>query len=257
MFQVLIVNRVARCERYSKTERDHLTLRNLDEYNIPYLAALLSNITEDIAYHERHAQQRGYGPLAECNFMASPSEQKSTCREFRSTYLPLQSKLLILCSAHWHRASDGFLKKGVLRRWAHNCPTTFDIYTPNNLEECPRVVIVSRSPHSHPPPLPTKTPPILVSLLKSLLKDLGWKLADATPRRVVLDSAFMHSLRSHLGWSGIRDPVFSDLHPSLENLDHVRRCINILRNDYYPEGTGLAGKHTSNFLHPVHGIDYC
>lgn len=133
----------------------------------------------------------------------------------------------------------------MLRRWSHNCPTTFDVYVPNNLFECPRIVVVSRSPHSHPPPLPVKTPPALVAVLTSLLLSLDWKLADATPRRVVLDSAFIFGLRKHLGWSGLRDPVLSDLHPSLGNLDHVRRCINALRAEYFPEGTGLNGQFSS------------
>lgn len=71
-----------RCEHYNNTtQRGHLVLRNLDEYNIPYLAALLSNNQDNISVHEQHALQQGYGPLIKCNFMASPSEQKSFCRE--------------------------------------------------------------------------------------------------------------------------------------------------------------------------------
>lgn len=103
-------------------------------------------------------------------------------------------------------------------------------------------MVVARNPHSHPPPLPVKTPTTLVSVLKSLLRDLDWKLADATPRRIILDSAFISGLRKHLGWSGIRDPVLSDLHPSFGNMDHLRRHINTLREEYFPDGTGLAGE---------------
>lgn len=120
------------------------------------------------------------------------------------------------------------------------------------------MVVVSRNPHSHPPPLPVKTPPILVSVFNSLLRILDWKLADATPRRIVLDSAFIAGLRKHLGWTGIRDPVLSDLHPSLGNADHVRRYINKLREEYFPDGTGLAGEpsHAINIYldHLISGI---
>lgn len=114
---------------------------------------------------------------------------------------------------------------------------------PHNLFDCPQVVIVSRNPHSHPPPLPIKTPTALVAVLKSLLVSLDWKLADATPRRIVLDSAFVAGLREQLDWTGLRDPVLSDLHPSLGNLDHVRRYITALRMEHFPAGTGLAGTH--------------
>ncbi len=111
-----------------------------------------------------------------------------------------------------------------------------------DLLDCPRVVIVSQNPHSHPPPLLIKTPPSLLAIVRSLLLGLDWKLADATPRRIALDSAFIFGLRKHLGWSGLRDPVLSDLHPSLGNLDHVRRYINMLRNEIFPAGTGMEGK---------------
>lgn len=145
-------------------------------------------------------------------------------------------------TAKWHRASDGVLRQGVLRRWAHNCSAVFDVYVPHDLHTCPQVVLICRHPHSHPPPLPVKTPSIIVAVFKSLLCTLDWKLADATPRRIILDSAFISGLRKHLGWTGVRDPVLSDLHPSLGNIDHVRRYINGLRAEHFPDGTGLPGE---------------
>ncbi|KZP27764.1 hypothetical protein FIBSPDRAFT_730391 [Athelia psychrophila] len=210
-----------RCEFYQRDCRSHLILQNLDEYNIPYLAALISNDQARVFEHEAVAKHHGYGPLVACGFMASPSEQKSL--------------------SNWHREADNILKRGVLRRWSHDCTTTYDIYVPHNLFDCPQVVIVSRNPHSHPPPLPIKTPTALVAVLKSLLVSLDWKLADATPRRIVLDSAFVAGLREQLDWTGLRDPVLSDLHPSLGNLDHVRRYITALHMEHFPAGTGLAG----------------
>lgn len=145
-------------------------------------------------------------------------------------------------TAKYHRASDGVLRQGVLRRWAYDCSAGFDVYVPHDLHTCPQVVLICRHPHSHPPPLPVKTPPILVAVFKSLLCTLDWKLADATPRRIILDSAFISGLRKHLGWTGVRDPVLSDLHPSLGNIDHVRRYINGLRAEHFPDGTGLPGE---------------
>lgn len=72
---------IYRCENYGNTKCGDLALHNLDEYNIPYLAALLANDQASIAIHERDAGQKGYGPLVPCSFMASPSEKKSFCRE--------------------------------------------------------------------------------------------------------------------------------------------------------------------------------
>ncbi|KAF7969562.1 hypothetical protein HWV62_26919 [Athelia sp. TMB] len=211
------------CEHYEpRTRRAHLVLQNLDEYNIPYLAALLADDPVHIREHEQGALEQGYGPLMACSFMASPSEQKAYC-------------------SNWHRNSDGELQQGVLRRWSNSCPTIYDIYVPQDLHACPQVVVVSRHPHSHPPPLPVKTPGAFVELFKSLLLELDWKLADATPRRILLDSAFMAGLRRKMEWTGRRDPVLSDLHPSLGNLDHVRRYINALRAEHFPAGTGFEG----------------
>ena len=56
-------------------------LRNLDEYDIGYLEALLENDVEKIYLHEMRAKAAGYGPLAPCNFVAAPREQKTLCRE--------------------------------------------------------------------------------------------------------------------------------------------------------------------------------
>ena len=121
------------------------------------------------------------------------------------------------------------------------CRTKFQIYIPYNLVACPRVLVVCRSPHSHPDPAPIKTPPTILHVFRELLLALDWKLADATPRRIYLDSGFIQGLRRHLDWKSERDPCLSDLHPSLGNLDHVYRQINKLRSERFPAGTGFEG----------------
>ena len=86
------------------------------------------------------------------------------------------------------------------------------------------------------------TPPAIVAVFKDLLLNMEWRLADATPRRIVLDSGFMRGLKQALGWFSTQSsPVLSDLHPSLANLDHVCRLINTLRLEIYPNGTGFKG----------------
>ena len=146
-------------------------------------------------------------------------------------------------SAHWHRFSDGSLAPGVLLPWVTKCKATFHIYTPDDLDACPRVVVVCRNPHSHTPPAPAKTPPPLVADLRQLLCNMGWRFADATPRRVMLDSGFVHGLRNLLGWESNQSPSLSDLHPSLANLDHLRRLINTVQHTEFPHKTGFEGMH--------------
>jgi hypothetical protein len=146
-----------------------------------------------------------------------------------------------ILTAYWHRQS-GKLARGILQRFKGNCPTTFDIYTPYDFFHCPCVVVICRNPHSHLPPHSVKTPPPLLEILRSLLLELDWKLADAMPRKLMLDSGFMASLRRNLGWTKPLDPPPGALHPSLGKLDHVRRYIDELRHVLFPEGTGFEGE---------------
>ena len=72
---------------------------------------------------------------------------------------------------------------------------------------------------------------------------MGWRLADATPRRVMLDTGFMHGLRNILGWEFDRSLSLSDLHPSYGNLDHLRCFIHNVWLDKFPHGTDFEGRH--------------
>ncbi|KAK7001996.1 hypothetical protein R3P38DRAFT_3608943 [Favolaschia claudopus] len=210
------------CQFRTNTNRSHLILRTLDEFDLPYLRALLENDSPKLHEIEELARQFGYGPRAPCSFTASPSAQKELC-------------------PHWHRLGTGKLARGVLQRPQNNCETKFDIYTPYDLVDCPRIVIICRNPHSHRDPHPVKTPPPLLEIFRTLLLELDWKLADMTPRKLMLDSGFIGSLRRALGWSRPFDPPLAALHPSLGNLDHVRRYIDELRCFLFPDGTGFEG----------------
>ncbi|KAK7032946.1 hypothetical protein R3P38DRAFT_2773440 [Favolaschia claudopus] len=208
------------CEFRTKTNRAHLILRTLDEFDIPYLRALLENDSRTIHELEELARQFGYGPRAPCLFTASPSAQKELC-------------------PYWHRSETGKLARGTLQRPKNNCNARFDIYTPYDLAECPKIVVICRDPHSHVDPHPVKTPPPLLEIFRTLLLELDWKLADMTPRKLMLDSGFVGSLRRALGWNRPFDPPLAALHSSLGNLDHVRRYIDELRHVLFPEGTGF------------------
>jgi len=136
------------------------------------------------------------------------------------------------------------LKRGVMQKWASGCSATFQIFVPHDITACSRIVILCRNPHSHPPPVPGKTPPALKGIFFDLLSLLKWKLADTTPCRIFLDTAFIEGLQQALSWDPVhygRNVTLPDLHPSFANLDHMRRLINTMRKDYYPRGTGYDG----------------
>ena len=161
-------------------------------------------------------------------------------------------------SVYWHRHPDGTLARGTFKlstvTWVTKCPSTFHIYTPQDLEACPHVVILCRNPHSHTPPAPVKTLPPLVTELNRLLCDMGWRLADATPRRLMLDTVFVIGLRNILqvGWESDWTPSLSDLHPSLANFDHLRRLINMVRLEKFPHGTGFEGERILGAFSQLH-----
>ena len=240
-------NKHSRCSKRSPDSPDHdahLLLRNLQEFDIPYLRALLENDSKWYLHVESHAKSLGIGPLAPCTFAASPVEHKVHCRTYTNFIAHVRSNDPTHSTAYWHRDENNRLHRGplLLGTADQRCTTVYDIFVPENLHDCPRVLVLSTNPHNHPPPLPIKTPVQIMDCLESLLLQLEWKLADATPRRLALDSGFMHSLRNALGWTDYEhDPSLHDLHPSLGNLDHLCRLINTFRIFYFPHGTGFQG----------------
>ncbi|KAG1869710.1 hypothetical protein C8R48DRAFT_597246 [Suillus tomentosus] len=211
--------RFIQCEHCSHADRAHLILWNLQEFNINYLQALLAHDIAAIVIHEECAEHCGYGPLVPCDFVALPVEHKQTCGG----------------------NSAGMLECGRLLKWEHDCQSKFDIFVPVNLVAVPRIAIVCCNPHSHPPSAPIKTPPPLVDLFRSLLMNMDWELADATPGHILCNSGFMRGLRTALGWTLDHSPTLANLHPSLANLDHVHRLMYKFHHDKYPMGTSFQG----------------
>ncbi|KIJ51672.1 hypothetical protein M422DRAFT_243998 [Sphaerobolus stellatus SS14] len=104
---------------------------------------------------------------------------------------------------------------------AIDCLTHFKFYYPNNLENCPYIAVVSWHPHSYPKPKPMKTPVLIKGILEELLLGMNWRLADATPQKLNLDSGFLTSLTRVLAWDQTHQPTLFDLHPSFNNYDHA------------------------------------
>ncbi|KAF8584865.1 hypothetical protein K439DRAFT_1616360 [Ramaria rubella] len=190
------------CKRHRKGYKANLITRNLNEFDMEYLQALLENDAETMATHEINAKNARYSPLAPCNFVAAPREQKTLCH--------------------------GTPTCGLLSR-TESCPTRFEFYYPYNLDQCPAILLMCNNPHSHADPFPARTPQAVMDLFNNLLAHLDWKLADASPCCILLDSSFMAGLHRVLGWEGLCDLTLSDLYPSLGNPDHTARLINKLR----------------------------
>ena len=75
-------DRNIRCsKRSSGSKRPHLLLRNLQEFDTPYLRVLLSGDSDWYLRVENYVKSLGIGPLAPCVFAASPNEQKINCRK--------------------------------------------------------------------------------------------------------------------------------------------------------------------------------
>lgn len=70
-------------------------------------------------------------------------------------------------------------------------------------------------------------------------------MADATPHRMLREASVVGELRRLLDWTERRDPLFSDLHPSLGNMDHAATYIDQLKSCLYPHGVDFAGARIS------------
>ncbi|KIJ38662.1 hypothetical protein M422DRAFT_258537 [Sphaerobolus stellatus SS14] len=191
------------CEKCQKGHRAHLIIRNLNEFNLNYLHALFEEDLPKILGFEKRAASAGYGSLIPCYFVSGMQEQKELCMSF-------------------HRTKEGVLKCGQLVQ-SKPCSALFEIYYPNDMALNHWITMA------------------IEELFNSLLDTLGWKLADATPCKIILDAAFMTGLHKILGWHGLQDPSLSDLHPSLGNFDHTACLINKLRFEQFPDGTGFQG----------------
>lgn len=133
------------------------------------------------------------------------------------------------------------LQRGTLVR--KKCGSTAQSFIPYDLETFPQMVLITAGYHNHPPPRRTKTPPLYVDILNSLLLGLDWRLADATPRNLVTQEGFITRLRTLLEWKDNeqRNPILADLHPSFVNNDHVGYYIHKLCLHSFPGGTDMEG----------------
>ncbi|KAJ4463608.1 hypothetical protein C8R41DRAFT_872387 [Lentinula lateritia] len=202
-----------KCEHHAtNNNRDHFfenTVGN-GRFDVQYLEAVLTEDHEEVNRIESEAQLHGYGPWVSCHMVTNNTSQRLTC--------------------------NGDLKQPALV--SMECRCTFREYEP--LEDyrasCPYILITSRGPHSHPIPLPQKTPRKAKLVLESLFEKMEVELADLTPRKFLRHPITQCYLSSHFPM--LRNPMLSDLHISLSNRSHLKVYIEHAKKARFPEGTG-------------------
>lgn len=105
---------------------------------------------------------------------------------------------------------------------------------------CCRILIICKNQHTHPIPLPTKTPQSVRLEVLELLKSLEQDLADLTPRRFLRHSVTQVYLQKR--FPGTHNPCLADLHILLANREHLKTYITQVQNKCFPFGTGWKGE---------------
>ncbi|KAF9232988.1 hypothetical protein BU15DRAFT_66970 [Melanogaster broomeanus] len=189
----------------------------LQEYDTRYLRALLEDDWQTINGCERTAKRDGYAHQPNPNYV-------------------LTGTVALITTSNEEHCENGC-------REPNAPPTTIFMFHTTSM--CAPGFSFSVKTSLASPPMPIKTPPPIKLLFYELLSLMKWKLADATPRRIFLDTAFVESLQQAQGWDSHmkgRDATLHDLHPSFANHDHVQRLINARRAEHYPCGTGFDGE---------------
>ncbi|CAG8622903.1 23645_t:CDS:10 [Gigaspora margarita] len=106
------------------------------------------------------------------------------------------------------------LAQGLIQK-NQGCPVKFWHYVPENLEECPYIIIMSRFTHNHPPPPPSKIPVAIQNDLKNIIAEENILDLTATCRRLITCTSMQKFLKG---------APLPELHPSLNNrskIDHM------------------------------------
>ncbi|THU94917.1 hypothetical protein K435DRAFT_798550 [Dendrothele bispora CBS 962.96] len=153
----------------------------------------------------------------------------------------IQISLKIYCSFQHRSQVDGRMLMTELETLA--CSSKFHIYEPipEERQNCPWALIVCSGAHTHPIPIPSKTPSNLRKEILDLLHSFGYQLAGLTPRRLFRHPLTHSFLRQKIPALQSQDPTLTDLHPSLASSDHIKAYILQAQQQVFPEGTGWTG----------------
>lgn len=237
-----------RCEHYSNQARDHLfdyTVGN-GSYHLEYLEAVLTEDEEEVERIETEVEMKGYGPRTACHNVMNFSSQRPICRKFHCLSCLLAWVLRLEHAAFSHRDTKGVLKQPRMKQV--QCSCIFREYEPvaEFRTTCPYILVTSKGPHSHPIPLPEKTPHAVKVELYDLIKRLDIEMADITPRQFLGHPIVKSYLTSRFPL--LHNPMLSDLHISLSNRSHLRVYIEAIKAQYFPSGTGWKGMARNVYL---------
>ncbi|KAK0217201.1 hypothetical protein IW262DRAFT_1276467 [Armillaria fumosa] len=221
--RIIIRQRAEHCEHYGNFSRKHFVLYPArgGGYNFEYLCALIVNDEPVISKIELQAHQQGYSPLMSCTTVRNISSVKVNCENRHRT------------------SSKGDMLMTEMVRLP--CSSRFTVVRPEDgyWEECPKILLLCHSPHTHPIPLPTTTPVQIKAEIKALIRSLEHELADMTPWRFCRHPAVINRVKELC--PAVEEPTVAHLHPSLANLNHIASYIHTEVKAALPHGTGWEG----------------
>ncbi|KAK0494949.1 hypothetical protein EDD18DRAFT_1354944 [Armillaria luteobubalina] len=209
------------CKHYGSFSHKHFVLYPARGrgYNFDYLCALIVNDEPIISKIELGAHQQGYGPLMSCTTVQNISSVKVNCDKSNGIFMNFEQTSQ-LSSENGHRTSSkgDMLMTEMVRL---SCSSRFTVIRPEDgyWKECPKILLICHSPHTHPIPLPTTTPVQIKVEIKALI--LTNRVKELCP--------------------AVEEPTVVHLHPSLANLDHIASYIHTEVKAALPHGTGWDG----------------
>ncbi|PPQ81257.1 hypothetical protein CVT24_012240 [Panaeolus cyanescens] len=206
------------CEHYShKERRDHSHMALDGSVNLDYILAFFSNNIARLSEIESAAAQDGY--------------------------------------AFDHRDSNGLLYQPMLERCECNVKVRYYIPCNDYRSDCPYILVTIQGTHSHPIPLPEKTPLAIKRKILGLLDSMQDDLPDLTARKFLRHPVVKAYLQATFP-SATHPITLADLHVSLANRAHLGAYIAAARELYFPHGTGWKGLLHLKEQHDKRGIMY-
>ncbi|KAF8192359.1 hypothetical protein K438DRAFT_1590458 [Mycena galopus ATCC 62051] len=189
-------------------------------YDLEYLEAVFTNNTDVLDHIENEARLMDYGPRAQCNYLSNAMSQRLRC--------PTE-----------HRDPDGKLYQAELIHL--ECKCRFRVFepVPEARTSFPFLLVICEGAHSHPIPLPEKTPPKIRSEIFKLLESVVEDLPDMTPRAFLRHPVVLTYLKGK--FPEVPNPTLSHLHSSLANRSHVDSYIKQAKVMHFPKGTDWKG----------------
>ena len=211
-------------------------------YDLDYLQALFNNDQEEISTIEDEAEQYGFNVSAsQHSVVVNHTPVCVMCHELINQLIQISHDANdVVTSARDHVNINGHVE--LSKMISISCKSQFRIYqpVPECRQACPKVLVVCTGAHSHPVPLPVKTPSSVHSKIFELLQNMNHDLPNMTSCCFLQHPTVIQFLAGQ--FPNIASPSLSDLHVSLANRDHLQSYIQNAKKSAFPFGTGWQGK---------------